>query len=216
VRMNCAVGFGRRHVLPLLPGFFKAYPEVRVELVLNDQQVDLVQGGFDVGIRGGGQPPEGMVSRKVCDIPAVLVATPKYLNAHGTPQKPEDLAQHKLIRVRFLNGKVNPWMFKSSGAHAHGDALALDLPAHLLVSDPEVVLDAALQHLGIARIGRHHAYDALARGALVQVLAKQHLPGDASMALYYPHRSGLAPRVRVFVDFLLEGFKANASLSGRV
>jgi DNA-binding transcriptional LysR family regulator len=206
VRVNCAVGFGRRYVLPLLPEFFKAYPQVRVELNLNDNQVDLVQGGFDVGIRGGREPPEGMVARKICNIPGVLVATPRYLKAHGTPQTPADLAQHQLIRVKFLNGRMPAWPFKGS-TKAQGIS-AVDAPAQLLLSDPEVVLDAALLHIGIARLGRHHASNALQRGDLLEVLPKLHVSGDASMALFYPHRSGLAPRVRVFVDFLLERFKA--------
>lgn len=210
VRVNCAVGFGRRYVLPLLPAFFKAYPQVRVELNLNDTQVDLVQGGFDVGIRGGSQPPEGMVARKICNIPAMLVASPRYLKAHGTPQTPADLAQHQLIRVKFLNGRMPAWPFK--GASKAQGISAVDAPAQLLLSDPEIVLDAALLHIGIARLGRHHASEALARGDLVEVLPKQHVSGDASMALFYPHRAGLAPRVRVFVDFLLEQFKAMPAL----
>ncbi len=201
MRVNCAVGFGRRYVLPLLPTFFEQNTKVRVELNLNDQQVDLIAGGFDIGIRGGSQPPSGMISRKICDIPAVLVATPRYLKAYGVPQTPTDLEQHKLIRVRFLNGRMNAWPVRTS-ARAK-DLRALDIPAQLLISDPEIVLDAALLHLGIARIGRHHARESLARGDLVQVLPKLHDGGDASMAMFYPHRAGLAPRVRVLVDYLM-------------
>jgi DNA-binding transcriptional LysR family regulator len=213
VRLNCAVGFGRRHVLPLLPAFFKKFPQVRVELNLNDQQVDLIAGGFDIGIRGGSQPPAGMVARKICDIPAVLVATPRYLKLHGTPQSAQDLAQHQLIRVRFLNGHLHPWPLRESAKSKH--IQAADFAAQLLISDPEVVLDAALLHLGIARLGRHHAHDALQRGDLVEVLPKLHVGGDASMALFYPHRVGLAPRVRVLVDYLLGEFAKSAAL-GRV
>jgi DNA-binding transcriptional LysR family regulator len=209
VRVNCSVGFGRRYVLPLLPEFFKAYPQVRVELNLNDHQVDLVQGGFDIGIRGGSQPPEGMVARKICNIPALLVATPLYLKTHGTPRTPEDLATHRLIRVRFLNGRMNAWTFKSSKTKG---VVTQDSPAQLLLSDPEVVLDAALLHMGIARIGRHHAHAALQRGDLVEVLPKQHASSEAVIALFYPHRSGLAPRVRVLVDYLLQEFKGMRSL----
>lgn len=209
VRVNCSVGFGRRYVLPLLPAFFKMHAQVRVELNLNDSQVDLVQGGFDIGIRGGSQPPEGMVSRKICNIPAVLVASPRYLKAHGTPRSPEDLAAHRLIRVRFLNGRMSAWTFKTGNAKG---VSTHDSPAQLMISDPEVVLDAALLHMGIARMGRHHAHEALQRGDLVEVLPKQHVSGEAAMALFYPHRSGLAPRVRVLVDYLLQEFKGMSSL----
>jgi DNA-binding transcriptional LysR family regulator len=209
VRINCSVGFGRRYVLPLLPAFFKANPLVRIELNLNDNQVDLVQGGFDIGIRGGSQPPEGMVARKICDIPALLVATPKYLKTYGTPRTPEDLAAHRLIRVRFLNGRMSAWTFLSDKAKA---VSTQDSPAQLMLSDPEVVLDAALLHLGIARMGKHHAYEALQRGDLVEVLPKLHVAGEASMSLFYPHRAHLAPRVRVTVDFLLKELAQLTSL----
>jgi DNA-binding transcriptional LysR family regulator len=201
VRVNCPVGFGRRYVLPLMPRFFALHPQVRVELNLNDSAVDLIAGGFDIGIRGGSQPPEGMVSRKLGDIPAVLVATPHYLKSHGTPQTAQDLTQHQLIRVRFQNGRMHPWPLRSSVKTKQ--ITALDLPAQLLISDPEIVLDAALLHLGIARVGYHHARAALQRGVLVEVLPKLHIGGDASMALFYPHRAGMAPRVRVLVDFLV-------------
>jgi DNA-binding transcriptional LysR family regulator len=210
VRLNCSVGFGRRYVLPLLPAFFKAQPSVRVELNLDDNQVDLIKSGFDVGIRGGSQPPEGMVSRKICDIPAILVASPRYLKEHGTPHSQKDLATHKLIRVKFLNGRMSPWLFKMGNAKG---LTAHDAVARLIVSDPEVVLDAALLHMGIARVGKHHAHNALKRGDLVEVLPRLHAGGQASMALFYPHRAFLAPRVRVLVDFLLKELANEISLN---
>jgi DNA-binding transcriptional LysR family regulator len=209
VRINCAVGFGRRYVLPVLPAFYAQHPQVQVELSLNDQTVDLVKDGFDVGIRGGSQPPEGMVARKICKLESVLVATPRYLKARGTPKHYRELAEHDLLRVKFLSGRLSPWLFKDKGK-----VLAFEGSAKLLISDPEVILDAALLHMGIARMGRHHAHEALQRGDLVEVLARQHVPGDASMAMFYPHRAGLAPRVRVLVDFLMAQFVGNTALRG--
>jgi DNA-binding transcriptional LysR family regulator len=198
VRINSSVGFGRRYVLPLLPAFYAQYPQVQVELSLNDQNVDLVKDGFDVGIRGGSQPPEGMVARKICSLKSVLVATPQYLKARGVPKHYSDLAGHDLLRVKFLSGRMSPWLFKDKGK-----VVAFEGQAKLLISDPEVILDAALLHMGIARMGRHHAFEALQSGQLVEVLPRLHDSGDASMAMFYPHRAGLAPRVRVLVDFLL-------------
>ncbi len=198
VRINSSVGFGRRYVLPLLPAFYAQYPQVQVELSLNDQNVDLVKDGFDMGIRGGSQPPEGMVARKICSLKSVLVATPQYLKARGSPKHYSDLAGHDLLRVKFLSGRLSPWLFKDKGK-----VVAFEGQAKLLISDPEVILDAALLHMGIARMGRHHAFEALQSGQLIEVLPRQHESGDASMAMFYPHRAGLAPRVRVLVDFLL-------------
>jgi DNA-binding transcriptional LysR family regulator len=211
VRLNCPVGFGRRYVLPLLPAFYALYPDVQIELNLNDQTVDLVREGFDVGIRGGSQPPEGMVARKICAIPSVLVATPKYLKLRGTPKHYSGLANHDLLKVKFLNGRILPWVFKDK-TNGKEKLVSFEGSAKLLISDPEVMLDAALMHLGIARLGRHHAHAALQRGDLVEVLPRQHVTSEATMSIFYPHRAGLAPRVRVFVDFLLAQFAKDESL----
>ncbi len=210
VRVNCSVGFGRRYVLPALPGFFAQYPDVQVDLVLNDQAIDLVGHGFDFGIRGGSQPPEGMVARKICDNPSVLVATPHYLQLRGTPRTPADLAHHDLLRVKFLNGKMYPWAFRETAGVSSFDA-----DAKLFISDPEMILDAALLHMGIARMGRHHAWAALQSGELVEVLPHSHMPTDATMALFYPHHVGVAPRVRVLIDYLMTWFAQQESLHGR-
>jgi DNA-binding transcriptional LysR family regulator len=209
VRVSSSVGFGRRYVLPLLPALYAQYPQVQVELSLNDQTVDLVKDGFDVGIRGGMQPPEGMVARKICKLESALVASPSYLKARGTPKHYRDLADHDLLRVKFLSGRLSPWLFKDQGK-----VVAFEGQAKLLISDPEVILDAALLHMGIARMGRHHAYEALQSGDLVEVLPRQHDGGNASMTMFYPHRAGLAPRVRVLVDFLLARLVHNPALTG--
>lgn len=211
VRVNCAVGFGRCYVLPVLPAFYALYPDVRIELNLNDQAVDLVGERFDVGIRGGSQPPEGMVARKICEIPSVLVATPKYLTLRGTPKHYSDLADHDLLKVKFLNGRILPWTFKEK-MNDREKVVSFEGQAKLLVSDPEVILHAALLHMGIARMGRHHAHRALQCGDLVEVLPRQHITSEATMSVFYPHRAGLAPRVRVLVDFLLAQFAKDESL----
>jgi DNA-binding transcriptional LysR family regulator len=212
VRVNCSVGFGRRYLLPQLPAFFARYPNVQIDLVLNDTAVDLVGEGFDIGIRGGSSPPEGMVARKICDVPSVLVATPRYLKKHGTPTQPSDLLNHNLLRVKFLNGKMYPWAFKSSNLPSSNAAIGLEFNPRLLISDPEMILDAVLLDMGIARLGRHHAHHALLRGDIVEVLINQQIPAESSMAIFYPHRAGLAPRVKVLVEYLIEKFAQEPSL----
>lgn len=200
VRLASAVAFGRQYVLPLLPAFFRRHPRVQVELVLDDQSTDLVAAGFDIGIRGGAQPPEGMVARPLGRIVPVVVASPRYLRTHGTPTRWRELADHRLIRLRFLSGRVAPWLF-----HDGGDTVGLAFEPQLTVSDPEIAVQAALLHLGIARVARHHAHAALARGELVTLLAGQVASVESGLALFYPHRAGLAARVRVLVDHLVAG-----------
>jgi DNA-binding transcriptional LysR family regulator len=202
VRVSAPVGFGRRFIVPHLSAFFALAPEVQVELNLDDRPIDIVSEGFDLGVRGGRQPPEGMVSRKICDIPLVLVASPGYLKRRGTPKTFRDLQHHDVLRVKFLGGRLRPWLFRER-VNGRNVVSAYQGNPKLLISDPEVIVDAALAGLGIAGMGRHHAHEFLKRGTLAEVLPHEVLPGDNIMSIFFPHRRGLAPRVRVFMDFLL-------------
>lgn len=207
VRVSVGAGFGRRHVLPQLAAFAARYPKVQVELNLNDRAVDLVREGFDVGIRGSTAPPPGMVARKACALPLVLVASRSYARTHGLPRQVAELDEHTLIGTRFQSGQHSAWEF------AQGRQRTAFLPtARLWLSDPEATLDAALLGMGIAQTGLYHAWPYLQRGALVPVLAGQHQPGERTIALFYPHRAGLALRVRVFVDFMLQGLAQDPAL----
>jgi DNA-binding transcriptional LysR family regulator len=201
VRLSCSVGFGRRYVVPQLPTLFAAFPGVQIELSLNDQTVDLVREGFDIGIRGGSEPPQGMVARKICSLRSVLVASPAYLKKRGVPRHYSDLVGHDLLRVKFLSGWLPAWHFKDKGK-----VVTVDAPTGLLISDPEAVMDAAVLGLGIARLASHHAHRGLVSGELVEVLPRQQAGAAINMTMFYPHRAGLAPRVRAVVDFLLTGF----------
>jgi DNA-binding transcriptional LysR family regulator len=153
-----------------------------------------------------------MVARKICDLSVVLVASPKYLKQRGTPKQYADLARHDLLRVKFLNGKLMPWTFRTTGK---AQLVPFEGSAKLTISDPEVILDAALLHLGIAALGRYDAHAALRAGTLVEVLPGQLVMENISMSVFYPHRSGLAPRVRAFVDHLLERLAEEESLHDR-
>lgn len=205
VRINCPVGFGRNYIVPALPVFYDQYPEVQIDLHLNDQAVDLVGQGFDIGIRGGSQPPEGMVARKICEISTVLVASPKYLAARGTPKKITDLERHDLIKVKFLNGRLLPWMFNEP-VDGIDHVVTFEGNSKLFLSDSDVVVEAATQDMGIAFVGSYHAYQALKSGKLLEILPRQRVATGISMSMFYPHRTGLAPRVRVIVDYLLAHF----------
>ncbi len=205
VRINCPVGIGRNYVVPILPQFFALYPKIDLDLHLNDQTVDLVAQGFDIGIRGGSQPPEGMVARKLFDISGVLVASPKYLAEHGTPKKISELQNHHNIQVKFPNGRVLAWVFNQQ-LNGKDQTVAFDVKPKLQLSDSDVVVDAAIKHLGIAFVGSYHAYQALKAGTLVELLSRQRVKASNSMSIFYPHRTGIAPRVRVTVDYLLAQF----------
>jgi DNA-binding transcriptional LysR family regulator len=199
VRISVGNGFGRLHVMPHLAEFSALYPKVQVELNLSDQQVDLVRERFDIGIRGGSPLPAGMVARKLCDIPLVLVASRSYLRKHGTPESVDELSQHRCITTRFQSGEYAAWHF------IQGRQRSAILPsAQVVVSDPHATLEAVRLHMGIAQIGLYHAWPYLQSGELLPLLMHVHDPSERSLSIFYPHRTMLAPRVRVLVDFLCQ------------
>jgi DNA-binding transcriptional LysR family regulator len=203
VRISCGAGYGRQFVLPVVARILDKHPQLRMELSLSDQIVDLVKEGFDIGIRGGREPPQGMVARRVSKVATVLVASPAYLRVYGTPQDWTELTHHRRIGLRFASGTVSQWSFKV-GSKTH----TFDEKPTLLLTAPEVVADAALLDQGIAQLAQHHALGALWSGALVPLLRQQHVSRPFDISIFYPHRNGLAPRVRIVVDMLVSALQA--------
>ncbi|QDL53613.1 LysR family transcriptional regulator [Rhodoferax aquaticus] len=200
VRVSTSNAFGHRYLLPLLPRLAEKYPAIVMELDFDDRKVDIVRDGFDIAVRGGQLTDSSLESRHICNLVTVLVAAPSYLAKFGVPKRVHDLDHHRLIAVRFLTGQTSAWTFAVAGALQE----RLPEPCALVVSDPQAAVEAAVSGMGIAQIGLHHAWIHLKAGQLKVVLAKAHHSGSRSMALQYPHRALVAPRVRVTVDFLLQ------------
>lgn len=207
VRISVAGGFARRYVLPELPGLRAALPKVLLELALDDRRVDMVREGFDIVIRGGVLGDASVVSRPICALSTVLVASPDYLARRGAPKLPQDLLTHDLISLRFLSGLMNEWRFERAG-----QVEQLEPRGVLTLSDPYAVSEAAALGLGIGSVAVHHALPLLRAGQLKVVLLDSYQPMRREMALQYPHREHLAPRVKAVVAYLLERFEVNADL----
>ena len=209
VRISSSAAFGRDHLMPVLPGLQTRYPALSVEVDFDDRVIDLVRDGYDLALRGGHIADSALVARPVCQLNMVLVASPDYLARQGIPATPQALASHRLIARRFLAGRVSPWSFR----RGDGGLITQDLtPAVLTLSAPEALTQAALQGMGIAQVGVHHAWSYLQSGQLKALLVGQHDPGHYEMALQYPHRALMAPRVRVTVDYLLAAFAEDEAL----
>lgn len=209
IRISTSAAFGREQLLPLLPGLLTQYPALTTEVDFDDRIVDLVQEGYDLALRGGRIADSSLVSRRVCRMNLILVATPAYLEQYGVPRRPHDLERHQLITRKFLGGRVSPWNFVGSD----GSMTTLNTEHALLtLSSPESLVQAALADLGVAEVGVHHAWRHLQQGELKILLPRTHHPGSYEMSLQYPHRALVAPRVRVAVEYLLERFAAMEEL----
>lgn len=200
VRVSMIPGFGRQILMPLIPQFLERYPQIDLDLSLDARVVNLVGEGFDVGIGSRVDPDSRLVARPLYPMQMVVAASPGYLAQHGTPQDPDDLLQHNcLLHRNPATGRSVKWPL-----HRHGEAKTLELHGRLVASRPEMLLDAALAGLGIVCLARWYAEHHFAQGTLLPVLAEC-WPQPTQLWLYYAS-ADLPPRVRVWVEFLLEHF----------
>ncbi|MDO5624059.1 MAG: LysR family transcriptional regulator [Pseudomonadota bacterium] len=200
VRMSVSNVIGRQLILPLASGLLTRHPALQLELDFDDRVVDFVQAGYDLVVRGGHIADSALIARPIGVLTMCLAASPAYLAHHGVPTTPEELPHHRLLARRFLNGRVQTWRFRSPGGAVHPFEPA---PRALTVTDPEGLLAAVLDHLGIAELPVYLAWPHLQSGALKVLLPGVHHAGDYQLALQYPHRALLAPRVRTVADYLL-------------
>jgi DNA-binding transcriptional LysR family regulator len=183
-------------VLPRLGRFAEAYPEVIVELVVDDGLVDIVRAGFDAGIRRLPSLEQDMVSVRLDDgVRLTIIASPDYLDAAGIPATPADLAGHRCLNYRLPTaGSLYRWTFERDGL-----TTTMDVPGGFVTNDIDMLCEGALAGLGIACVLETQAAPYLASGALVSVLDdwRPMLPPNY---LYYAGRRNPPPALRVFID----------------
>jgi DNA-binding transcriptional LysR family regulator len=189
-----------RLVLPRLPEFHARYPQVRVELFVDRNMVDLVAEGFDAGVRLGESLARDMIALPIGPLHRqVVVGTPGYFARHGVPQTPADLVHHACVVHRLASGRLMPWEFTRDGRD-----FEVEVHGPLISNDSQVAYGAARSGMGLTQCFAELAEADLAAGKVVSVLDDWQLP-FAGFHIYYPAREQLAPKLRVFVDFLREG-----------
>lgn len=207
VRISMGVAFGRLWVVPALPALAERFPQLTIEVELDNTPVDMVASGIDIAIRGGSLPDADYVTRRVCRLPLVLVASPAYLARAGVPLAHGDLEHHRCIQLRFADGSAAPWSFRVNGRR-----VSVMPQATLVANDSEAVVELALAGGGVTQCGLYQALPDLQAGRLKMVLADTHEAGNREFVLVYPHRQFLAPRVRVVAEALLAHFRETAAL----
>ncbi len=196
LRVNAPLGFGRSYVGPAISGFSKDYPEVSVQLHLTDRPVSLPDESIDISIRFGEIPDSRLIARKVASNRRLLVASPTYLHASGTPAYPHDLTQHQCIVLRQNSGAYGNWRLikgeRSETIKVHGT---------LSTNDGEVALGWALAGQGILMRAEWDVAKYLRSGRLTQVLADYETPA-ADIHAVFSERLNLSAKVTCFVDYL--------------
>ncbi len=192
LRISAPAGFGRRHVAPLVMQFLDANPEVTVSLDLSDRLVDLVNEGVDCAIRVGELTDSSLVSIKLAENRRAVVASPAYLDKHGTPRTLEDLARHNCLSL----GQQRGWLFRVGD-----DVVSIKVNGLLDCNDGAVLHEWALAGRGLAWRSLWEVGEDLQSGALVSVLDEFAAPPTGIHAVF-PQRKYLPLRVRLLIDHL--------------
>jgi DNA-binding transcriptional LysR family regulator len=202
VRISSTVGFGRKVVAPLLETFAKAYPEIVIDLLLDDRPTDFVSERIDVSFRNGRIEDSSIIAKQLIPMQMALCAAPSYVATHGLPQRLEDLGQHECINFRFSSGRVFEWEFKVDRC-----VRKYTPTARLTFNDADLVLHAVLHGWGIAQMAGYQIRDHIASNELIVALAG-HAPDDRGHYICYLSRQHLPTRIRVFIDFMTEQIRA--------
>jgi len=199
LRLAAPLSFTQRHLMPLLNEFMQRYPEVRLELDVEDRQINVIEEGVDLTIRIGRLDDSSLVARRLAPVRMVLCASPGYLARCGEPQTPQELSRHEGLSYGHLSDQ-RQWTLYDREGRAH----TTRPPIRMRANNGDVLLESVLAGLGVAVMPTFICHRELAEGRLVPLLAGYRPEESAAYALY-PSRRHLPLRVRVLIDYLAEG-----------
>jgi DNA-binding transcriptional LysR family regulator len=206
LRVEVQGTIARHFLMPGLPEFFARYPEIGLAMSESDRWVDVVREGVDCVLRYGALPDSDLVARTVAMLPRITCAAPAYLDRYGRPEAPEDLAWHRAVGLRSITtGALAPFEFvRPEGL------VRVEVAAPFSVTGTESFLDGVRLGLGLAQMPLFHVQGELQAGRLEQVLAGFPAP-SAPVSVLYPRNRQLSPRVRLFIDWIVQQFAQRSS-----
>ncbi|MFJ3059075.1 LysR substrate-binding domain-containing protein [Herbaspirillum sp. NPDC087042] len=204
LKVSMGTGFGRQYIVPLLGEFLGRYPGIQPDWHFENRSVDLIAEGFDAAIAGGTELSPGVVARELAPAHRVLLASPGYLAAHPALRSPADLGDHAGILIRSpQTGRVRPFSLRDRS----GQQAAVTLQQRMTMSDANAACEVAEAGLGITLVAMPHALGYLDRGTLVRVLPDWYVD-TGMLSLYFTAARLMPAKTRVFVDFVVEHFRA--------
>ncbi|MGB0670097.1 MAG: LysR family transcriptional regulator [Rhodospirillales bacterium] len=197
LRVNAPMSFGIRQLGPILPSFTALCPELRVDLELTDRYCDIVEEGFDMALRIAELPDSTLIAKRLAPARRAIVASPDYWDRHGRPQHPSDLADHPCLMYSLLQTGAD-WTFK--------DGIRVRVDGPIRANNGDVLRGAVLAGQGVCLAPTFMVGDDLRAGRLEAVLC-DYEDDDRNLYAVWPQTRYLAPKVRAFVDFLLDAFQ---------
>lgn len=198
LKINCPMSLGLLHIAPLIPVFAERYPDIQLELVMNDRRVALIEEGFDVALRAG-DPLEdsSLIARRLQSIHRVLCASPGYLKRFGEPTTPEALAEHRCL-LYSLGTVPDVWRLGYAGK-----TIEQRVNATLIANSSIALREALLAGMGIALTPTFVVSADLKAGRLTEIMPT-YRPPEQGLYILYPTSRYLSPKVRCFVDFMVD------------
>ena len=204
LRVTSALG---SFLAPVVPEFLARYPEITLDIDVSSALVDLVARGYDAGFRLGERLEKDMVAVPMGGpMRSFVVGTPAYFKRHGKPAHPRELARHNCVRFRFAGGGIYHWEFAHPAGTQRGRWFEIGVGGNLIVNDNAMALAAVHGGIALAHLIAPLVQADLRSGRLESVLERW-LPPYDGMYLYYPSRSQVPPKLRVFIDFLKQRLK---------
>jgi DNA-binding transcriptional LysR family regulator len=199
LKVALPASFGHQHVAPLVPRFVAQYPHVRLALSLSDRFVSVIEEGFDLAVRIADLADSSLAARKLAPNRRVVCASPAYLERHGAPRTPEDLAQHNCLTTTDFT--MN-WDYRDPD----GTPGSVRVTGRYACDNWEVLREWALAGLGVALKSTWDVRRHLEDGSLVSLLPGYTFATDVAIYAVYPHRRYLPAKTRAFIEFLAESF----------
>lgn len=200
LRLTVPVSFGLLHMGPLISDYLKRYPDVRIDVLLVDRRVDLIEEGLDLAVRIGTLAESELIAKRLGSDRLVIAAAPDYLERHGTPAVPADLAGHNCLTYSYATAG-DEWRMTGKDGARH----MVKVSGSLRASNGDMAKLAALEGVGMIRQPMFLIGSEVHAGRLVEVLADYH-SDELGIYAVYPSRKHLSAKVRTFVDFLTESF----------
>ncbi len=197
LKLSSTVAFGVKHLIPILSQFHQQHPELKVDLLLDDDVLDIVEQGVDLSIRIGWLPETSLVARKLFSSPRIVVATPEYLEKRGTPKKPGDLSQHNWIVVSLMPTPLHH-TFKRGRQHQK-----IQMSSTTRTNSIDASLAFVRNGDGITAVSAYLIEDDLEEGRLVPLLQDYEIE-EVGIYAVYPDRHYVPTKVRLFIDVLKE------------
>ncbi len=199
LRISSTTHFGRKHVIPVIRKLVEDYPELKIDLRLEDRYVDIVGERFDVAIRITSPVDSSLIARKLTNNKLVMVASPTYLKQHGTPQNIKDLSNHRFVVYAGDSGVLDKWAY-----YEGTEIKSYSVNVHTKVNDGSALLKLTENGTGIGLTLLSESYEKLKKGSLIQVIPDVKFKAFSSTYIMYPSRSHVPKKTRLFIDRMAE------------